>query len=188
MLLSPLLSITKAYSTSSTDALHVLSGCQPLNLKVRTHVMTSPLVQCIKNSLEIGGHQSFDFEMARQPWEVIKIGLSLFHDCQTFGNFIYTNGWKIENRVGFSFVQFQANDEIYSEFFRLSDEATIFMAEIVAIRQAVKYIIVRQLKQSKIFSDSRYAPMSLAWVHERRVNINQIKDNLKEYSGDIQYP
>ncbi|GBO14977.1 hypothetical protein AVEN_38193-1 [Araneus ventricosus] len=62
------------------------------------------------------------------------------------------------------------------------------MVEVVAIRQAVKYIIVRQLKQSKIFSDSRYALMSLAWVHERRVNINQIKDNLKEYSGDIQYP
>ncbi|GBO26351.1 hypothetical protein AVEN_262510-1 [Araneus ventricosus] len=95
---------------------------------------------------------------------------------------------KIENRVGFAFVQFQANDEIYSELFRLSDEATIFMAEVVAIRQAVKYIIVRQLKQSKIFSDSRYALMFLAWVHQRRVNINQIKDNLKEYSGDIQYP
>ncbi|GBL75255.1 hypothetical protein AVEN_194485-1 [Araneus ventricosus] len=65
------LSITKAYSTTSIDALHVVSGCPPLDLKVRTHVMTSQHIQLIKNSLEIGGLQSFDFEMAREPREVV---------------------------------------------------------------------------------------------------------------------
>ncbi|GBM42954.1 hypothetical protein AVEN_140831-1 [Araneus ventricosus] len=70
---SPLLSITKAYSTTSTDALHVLSDCPPLDLKVRTDVVTSQHIQRIKNSREIGGLQSFDFETAREPWEVVKI-------------------------------------------------------------------------------------------------------------------
>ncbi|GBM28578.1 hypothetical protein AVEN_265027-1 [Araneus ventricosus] len=60
------------------------------------------------------------------------------------------------------------------------------MAEVVAIRQAVKYTIGRQLKQAKIIADSLSALMSLASVHERRVIINKVKDNIKEYSGDIQ--
>ncbi|GBL76340.1 hypothetical protein AVEN_234579-1 [Araneus ventricosus] len=140
---SPLLSITKAYSIASTDALHVLSGCPPLDLKVRTDVVTSQHIQCIKNSREIGGLQSFNFEMAGKTWEMVKIGWSLFDESQTFGNIIYTDGSKIQNRVGCAFIHFQANDEIYSELFRLSHEATVFMAEVVAIWQAVKYIIGR---------------------------------------------
>ncbi|GBN50906.1 hypothetical protein AVEN_149586-1 [Araneus ventricosus] len=59
------------------------------------------------------------------------------------------------------------------------------MAEVVAIRQALKYIVERQLRQAKIISYSRSAPMSLASVHERRVIINEIKDNIREYLGDI---
>ncbi|GBM42953.1 hypothetical protein AVEN_140830-1 [Araneus ventricosus] len=60
------------------------------------------------------------------------------------------------------------------------------MVEFVAIRKAVKYIIGRQLRQAKIISDSRSALMSLASVHERQVIINEIKDNIKGYLGDIQ--
>ncbi|GBM01163.1 hypothetical protein AVEN_27259-1 [Araneus ventricosus] len=60
------------------------------------------------------------------------------------------------------------------------------MSEVVAIPQAVKYIIGRQLRQAKIISDSRFALMSLSSVHERRVIINEIKDNTREYLGDIQ--
>ncbi|GBN43162.1 hypothetical protein AVEN_223262-1 [Araneus ventricosus] len=86
---SPPLSITKAHSTISTDALHVLSGCPPLDLKVRTDVITSRHIQLIKNSREIGDLQNFDFEMARDPWEVVKISWSLFDESQTFGNVIH---------------------------------------------------------------------------------------------------
>ncbi|GBN06412.1 hypothetical protein AVEN_190722-1 [Araneus ventricosus] len=52
---SPLFSITKAYSTTSTDALHVPSGCPPLDLK-RGHVLKyagwSPL-QLIQRGVEL---------------------------------------------------------------------------------------------------------------------------------------
>ncbi|GBL78663.1 hypothetical protein AVEN_65235-1 [Araneus ventricosus] len=118
MLRSPLLLITKAYSTASTDALHILSGCPPLDLNIRTDVMTSRHIQHIENSREIDGLQSFDFEMAR--WA------KLVDVSQTFGNVIYTDGSKIQNRVGCAFAHFQANDEIYIELFRLSDEATVY--------------------------------------------------------------
>ncbi|GBO00828.1 hypothetical protein AVEN_10691-1 [Araneus ventricosus] len=87
------------------------------------------------------------------------------------------------NSVGCAFIHFKENDEIFSELCRLTDEATVFMAEVVAIRQAVKYIIGRQLRQAKIISDSRYALMSLASVHERRAIINEIKDKIREYLG-----
>ncbi|GBN51281.1 hypothetical protein AVEN_254162-1 [Araneus ventricosus] len=51
---------------------------------------------------------------------------------------------------------------------------------------ALKYIIVRQLKQAIIISDSHSALLSLASVHERRVIINEIEDNIKEHTGDFQ--
>ncbi|GBL86746.1 hypothetical protein AVEN_95993-2-1, partial [Araneus ventricosus] len=44
-----------------------LSGCPPLDLKVRTDVVTSQHIQGIKHFHEIGGLQSFDFKMARKP-------------------------------------------------------------------------------------------------------------------------
>ncbi|GBO27339.1 hypothetical protein AVEN_69459-1 [Araneus ventricosus] len=111
------------------------------------------------------------------------ISWSLFYESQTFGNVIYTDGSEIQNRVGCAFVHFQENDEIFSEPFQLSDEATVFMAEVVAIRQGIKYIIGRQLKQAKIISDSRSALMSLASVHDRRVIINEIRNKIREYLG-----
>ncbi|GBM56656.1 hypothetical protein AVEN_250266-1 [Araneus ventricosus] len=115
-----------------------------------------------------------------------QISWSLFDECQTFGTIIYIDDSKIQNRVGHAFVHFQENDEIFSELFRLFDEATVFMAEVMAIRQAVKCIIRRQLRQAKIISDSQSALMSLASLHERRLIVNEIKDNIREYLGDIQ--
>ncbi|GBM79081.1 hypothetical protein AVEN_183144-1 [Araneus ventricosus] len=70
-----------------------------------------------------------------------------------------------------------------SELFRLSEEAKVLMVEVVAIRQTVRYIIGRQLRQSKIISVSRSALMFLAPMHERRVIIDEIKDNIREYLG-----
>ncbi|GBN19214.1 hypothetical protein AVEN_247997-1, partial [Araneus ventricosus] len=58
---------------------------------------------------------------------------------RAFGNVIYTDGSKIQNSVGCAFVHSQESDEIFSEPFRLSDEASVFMAEVVAIRQAVGF-------------------------------------------------
>ncbi|GBL88847.1 hypothetical protein AVEN_158958-1 [Araneus ventricosus] len=174
----PLLSLTKAYSTTSTDALHVLSGCPPLDLKVRTHVMTSEHIQLIKNSREIGGHQSFDFETAREPWEVVKISWSLFDESQTFVSVIYTDGSKVQNRVGCAFFHFQENDEIFSELFRPSDEETVSMDEVLAIRQAVK-IQIKNAAQREILeawqqrwsgsSNARWTYLLLSKVDSKRI-------------------
>ncbi|GBM18004.1 hypothetical protein AVEN_13134-1 [Araneus ventricosus] len=101
---------------------------------------------------------------------------SLFDESQPFGNVIYTDGSKIQNRVGCASVHFQENDEIFSELFRLSHEATVFMAPGTLL----------SMRQAKIISDSRSAIMSLASVHEKRVIINEIKDNLNKYLWDIQ--
>ncbi|GBN25902.1 hypothetical protein AVEN_99852-1 [Araneus ventricosus] len=60
------------------------------------------------------------------------------------------------------------------------------MAEVDAVRQAVKYIIGRHLRIAKIIPDTRSALMSLASAHEREVIIKEIKDNIREYLGDIQ--
>ncbi|GBM41978.1 hypothetical protein AVEN_3601-1 [Araneus ventricosus] len=95
---SPLLSIAKAYSTASTDALHVLSGCPPLDLKIRTDVAISQHIHCIKNSRDIGDLQSFDFVRARKPWDVVRIEWHAVFGFETESR----SGHRVNNSDGLS--------------------------------------------------------------------------------------
>ncbi|GBL94109.1 hypothetical protein AVEN_185063-1 [Araneus ventricosus] len=159
-----------AYSSASTDAFRVLNDYPPLHLNVRTDVVISQHIQRIKNSREIGVLQNFDFEMARKPWEVVKIDWSLFAENQAFGNVIYTDGLKIKNRIDCAFVHFQSNDEIYSELFRLSDEATVFMSETDGQRAYGKNH--RRINNSQSFMDKcKQVEETALWFGECAWNI-----------------
>ncbi|GBN52955.1 hypothetical protein AVEN_131215-1 [Araneus ventricosus] len=94
---------------------------------------------------------------------------SLFDESQPFGNVIYTDGSKIQNRVGCAFVQFQENDEIFSDLFRLSDEASLY-----SCRQAVNHEA----------SENNFGlPICSYVLSFGAVIINEIKDNKEIFVG-----
>ncbi|GBM47342.1 hypothetical protein AVEN_94449-1 [Araneus ventricosus] len=98
---------------------------------------------------------------------------------------IFTDGSKMDGRVGCTFVVFYNKTELDYRKFRLNDSSTVFMAEVIAIQQAVQYVKANDLGQVNIISDSRSALMALSAVEEARDIINNIKEDIKEYKGKI---
>ena len=77
---------------------------------------------------------------------------------------IFTDGSKTETHTGAGFVIYKYKVERYSKGGRIKMENTVFQAEVLAIREAVKdYIQIKQSdeKNVKIFTDSQAALLAL---------------------------
>ena len=78
---------------------------------------------------------------------------------------LYTDGSKIEDKVGWGFVMYHNQDKTKSHCGALSSMATVFQAEIEAIRQCVIYLRSIQgneeVRYVKIFVDSQAALLAL---------------------------
>ncbi|GBM15836.1 hypothetical protein AVEN_260118-1 [Araneus ventricosus] len=86
------------------------------------------------------------------------------------GDNIFTDGFRIENKVGCAFVYFRDGIEVESLKIMLSDGAIVFMAEVAAIKEEVEYIREKDTRNVRVISDSRSA------LKEKRRAINSIKE------------
>ncbi|GBN08115.1 hypothetical protein AVEN_166570-1 [Araneus ventricosus] len=121
---------------------------------------------------------SFEYEKRIQPWKTLKIDWNYYME-EMKGLMIFTDGSKMDGRVGCAFVVFYNKTELDYRKFRLNDSSTVFMAEVIAIQQAVQYVKANDLGRVNMISDSRSALMALSAVEEARDIIN----NIKEYKG-----
>ena len=78
---------------------------------------------------------------------------------------IYTDGSKINGHVGAGFVAYHKNNIIHTESFTLEDRATVFQAEVEAIKQAAAFMTRNKSKYPakyiKILVDSQAALLTL---------------------------
>ncbi|GFU76807.1 homeodomain-interacting protein kinase 2 [Trichonephila clavipes] len=76
------------------------------------------------------------------PSERNAINIVQFSDKSTedFPVICYTDGSKIDGRVGFAFVVFRSGVEYENFQFRIRDECTVFVAELLCLNFAVKWI------------------------------------------------
>ncbi|GFX70150.1 RNase H domain-containing protein [Trichonephila clavipes] len=76
------------------------------------------------------------------PSERNAINTVQFSDKSTedFPVICYTDGSKIDGRVGFAFVVFRSGVESENFQFRIRDECTVFVAELLCLNFAVKWI------------------------------------------------
>ncbi|XP_035229738.1 ribonuclease H-like [Stegodyphus dumicola] len=88
----------------------------------------------------------------------------------------YTDGSKMENKVGAAFVAFLNNEEIYKEQYRLNDEATVFQAEVLALKRALLWIDQRTENTHRIFTDSLSTLQSLNSIQQRSRSIISLKE------------
>ncbi|GBM87486.1 hypothetical protein AVEN_211637-1 [Araneus ventricosus] len=93
----------------------------------------------------------------------------------------------MNGRVGCAFVLYVDNIEMDSYMFNLSDNCSVFMAEVYAIYKAVDEIRTRNLDCVDIISDSRSALMALNSLRERRNFINEIKRKVIAHQGTINF-
>ncbi|GBL81396.1 hypothetical protein AVEN_143691-1 [Araneus ventricosus] len=83
---------------------------------------------------------------------------------------------KLRIKNGCAFVHFRDGIEAESQQIRLSDGATKFMAEIVAIKEVVEHIREKDLRNVRVILDSRSALVALNSRAERSRIIKSIKE------------
>ncbi|GIX70933.1 hypothetical protein CDAR_254161 [Caerostris darwini] len=185
---SGLLNITKCYKTVSTDALQVLAGVPPIDIQTKhTHKMFQ-----IKNQYKEIQTQGLAFHPGSitflkpilPPWNKTSFHWSHYKD-NLQGTLIYTDGSKMNNRVGGAFVAYKNNVETYHQCFRLNDQAMVYMAELTAIDKAIDYSIAESLPSSNIITDSRSVLLALENVNCIDHKILELKNKLNNFTGEI---
>ncbi|GBO23515.1 hypothetical protein AVEN_202772-1 [Araneus ventricosus] len=151
----------------------ILSGCAPMDLKLMTEIEIAREIKKLKATNYRQNQRSIDNEIKQRSWERIKIKWEYFQNM-TEGHHIFTDGLKIGNRVGATFVRFANKQEITKSQYRLADHNTVYMAEVFAIHKAIDYILDHELYDVKIVSDSRSALTTAESLSDNRKFICQI--------------
>ncbi|XP_035231613.1 ribonuclease H-like [Stegodyphus dumicola] len=158
-----MLSITKCFRTVSNACLFTLSGCEPIYLIAQR--------DCILFVLKYGRRSDkvFDLQVDISNIEIYKIVNKVHPALLTDyfwdkkfptheGHEIFTDGSKIDERVGCSFVAYLNG---FIKKFRLSDNSTVFQAEVFAILKSLEWILGKDTKDVDLFSDSQSALLAI---------------------------
>ncbi|GIX69948.1 RNase H domain-containing protein [Caerostris darwini] len=174
----------------STEALQVLADTSPLDVKLKFlanifKLKTGRAPFSIQNT--VIQPQSFCYkEPIIPPWKKAAFSWNYFNSKNnTAGTLIYTDGSKMNNRVGGAFVVYDKGLEIYSHGLRLSDHESVYSAERMAIEAAIDFAINNNLQLSSIISDSRSVLQAISNPNNIDVHILQIKDKISNYNGII---
>ncbi|GBO05783.1 hypothetical protein AVEN_275620-1 [Araneus ventricosus] len=111
------------------------------------------------------------------PWRT-------FDETNYVGINVFTDGSKINNRVDCAMVVLKDGNEKEHGKWRLNNETTVFIAEMVAIREAVNYFKRRQIPKANIISDTRSALEENRTLEENRNFILDIKNSLQDNKSD----
>ncbi|GIY24044.1 uncharacterized protein CDAR_542481 [Caerostris darwini] len=173
-----LLNVTKCYSSVPTDALHVLAGIPPLDLKLKHDLRLFQLKHCNKelcsNGIVIQPTSLSFLKPILPPWNCASFPWTPF-DENLQGVLIFTDGSKMDNKVAGAFVVYHNSIETDHSTFRLSDHATVYMAELFAIYKAIEFLSLHHFEEAHIITDSRSVLQALHNVN----NIDPLVTRLK---------
>lgn len=191
---SPALRISRAYRTTSTAALQVISGLEPLSLVASREAafyryLRGTAVPSLFNNQSIPPvgmdfNVQWNLHPAVQPiitWTKV----SLSEDLQSQYS-LFTDGSKNDTGsmyVGCSFIVFKNNIEYFSQSFSLPKYASIFQAEAVAILKAIHWISDNHILRAKLFTDSQSVLQALQSSSCSDSIILQIKLQLLEFNN-----
>ena len=168
-----LISITKCYRTVSNLALSVLAGVLPLDLRASLESVTARLTRwglsdeaelnvrkpCLGTGLTSNAIDLWRPEPARE--KLLRIGWTADLKPRTPYSY-YTDGSKQEDgRNGCAFLLVAEGQVLTERCLRLSDGATVYAAEVTAIKAAVGDAVARGLGAIDVFTDSRSAADAL---------------------------
>ncbi|KMQ81828.1 non-ltr retrotransposon cats, partial [Lasius niger] len=162
-----LLRITRAYSSTSTEALQILAGIPPIELTLEKETKTTKLLRLDKN-INIQGtlYDTSRVEKVPKKWlnhpTRKNANQNIFEKVNNKAEMqIFTDGSKMDDRVGCAFVAYKNETEIYNEEHRLSDMATVYQAELYAIKKSLDWMDKNKYRSAQINSDSRAAIQTL---------------------------
>ncbi|XP_023235501.1 uncharacterized protein LOC111634899 [Centruroides sculpturatus] len=185
-----LLRWTKAYSTTSTEALQVIAGAPPVDLVLNER---ATLFQCrrgsniVVNDIE---YTSRDYELRPALCEQLKsynrIVLEPSSRNTEYSIQIYTDGSRVDMRVGAAFLVMCNGSTLVERQFRLGDACSVYQAELLAIDRAVDWVAeMKHLEPIIIYSDSMAAVNTLRQFKDtNNISLN-IKKNIKHNGLNI---
>lgn len=181
-----LLNITGAYRTAPTAALNVLTGVPPLYLSAAAWAKIGGLLQ-VNNSAHIEGTY-FAAEIVEQraaahaqhPASILpenQVSISMTARQQADGANIYTDGSKLENRVGSAFICLSSESTPYIWQKALPGYCTVFQAEMDAVLSAATYATTLQ-GPSTIWCDNQSVIQNIANFWSRNTKAQQTRELL----------
>ncbi|XP_023234867.1 uncharacterized protein LOC111634345 [Centruroides sculpturatus] len=185
-----LLRITKAFRTTSTDALLVIAGEPPIDLIIKEQALKYMCRQGLPITINGIPYDGMLYERKPsakalpKPYERGAIGIA--EEAEIADTNVFTDGSRIEDRVGASYTVFTHGTEIHQGQYRLADHCSVFQAELFAILMAVKWCISSSLTSSFIIhTDSRAAIQAMQqYIDTSQLSI-EIKTLIRENKSNI---
>ncbi|KFM65430.1 Hypothetical protein in type-1 retrotransposable element R1DM, partial [Stegodyphus mimosarum] len=131
-----LLRVVRGYRTISYEACFVISGFPPIDL----HVLND------KKFKDTISKFMFDTKVLFEdlPHPADRLPIQIIIDANSvddnFPLVCYTDGSKINNRVGLAYVVFHHGFELEYKLFRIPNECSVFQAELLCISESIKWI------------------------------------------------
>ncbi|XP_035215332.1 uncharacterized protein LOC118188917 [Stegodyphus dumicola] len=184
-----LLKITKAFTTTSTAALQILAGTLPLDLKVEFERVTYRLLH-FKESVTLEGSILLEEALLEPCFSTTSLhpaSLKDFrwgkHPPSDQGLEIFTDGSKDDTRVG---AVFHNSQEFFQDHFRVSDHATVFQAESIALRKAALWASSSDFNKISIYTDSMSVLQSMNKTGKIPAHIQSLKELVSTLSNTKQ--
>ncbi|XP_055944332.1 uncharacterized protein LOC129975302 [Argiope bruennichi] len=181
----PLVKILKAYRTTSTHALQILAGILPLHLRAK-ELFANFLIKTQKLQVKLNDtvFEPDIYEPSLNPYEQHPCEWTTYPFRKTppsgDGIEIYTDGSKIDNKVGSAIACYYFNKLIRIDSHRLEDHATVFQAEAYAFFMALDYIEkTNSWSNASIFSDSLSLLTALASPKRKTWILKQLMEKIK---------
>jgi ribonuclease HI len=168
--------IAKAYRTVSNEALCVITGLKPINIKIEE---TAKYYECLKRQRNL-----LDLEMEVKNWTHPTNTVEIIDDQpeDKYKIKIYTDGSKTEQGVGSGIVIFTGNVITDMKIYKLNERCSNNQAEQLAILKALENIKPLEItdKSAIIYTDSLITLQSLKNKQNHTYLIEKIRKEVTE--------
>lgn len=182
--------IIKSYRTVSLNSALLLSGLLPLDMRVREAAQLYEAKRGIPQE-SLSGREvegKICFLEAPHPAKTIKLEFDCLQDMQPqtlldhniTGTHIFTDGSKIEGKVGAALSYWRGESETQSGKYKLESYCTVFQAEMLALLKATGIALANRDKEINIFSDSRSSLEMLRDSDSFHPIAFEIKNNIRK--------
>ncbi|XP_026331400.1 uncharacterized protein LOC113238780 [Hyposmocoma kahamanoa] len=182
--------ITKAYRTVSLHSALLLSGLLPLDIRIREAASLYEVKKGFSRRAIADRELETPTPFVNLPHPSEQIGTKFIcladgaaleqHD--NHGRKIFTDGSKIEGKVGAALSIWDGETETSTRKLKLDQSCTVYQAELLALMEATSHAVKHEASHCNVYSDSRSALETIAdgtSLHplavKTRANINTIQ-------------
>ncbi|XP_035207823.1 uncharacterized protein LOC118182561 [Stegodyphus dumicola] len=178
-----LITITRAFSTTSTNALQTIAGVTPLPIQTEIDALSTFILQLKKTSTYNGViFNPQEYEEKPSKYNIHPaLGLHNLH-CNldkpppSTDFTAYTDGSKIENKVG-SGVTIKTKTGLHSEWQGyLRPQNSVYQAELIAILNSIMQLNDLNTDTILVITDSQYSIHAIKQQHTNSPAARQIQD------------